>query len=262
MKRLTAGRFAAYFEPRDMWLGVYVAPRAVYVCLLPCLVIRWSRARAAGSPDGYKHAIAGWRVTLYDIGLPVRLRTPCGLRLRLGHSAGSGAPMCPRCQRAVDGIPEPARTLYVFRGLPGSGKTTRALEMLATAAACGYRLARVNRDCLRDQLHPGAYQGERTERAVTVAQRAQVWALLRSGWSVVVDDTNLRTDRLRALRWIAWFARANVQIIDLTGVPLEECIARDAQRPVTYPDGPWDGAQTTEAVIRDMHSRHLAGRLR
>lgn len=32
-----------YFQPRDLWIGVYVAPDAVYVCLLPCLVFRWNR---------------------------------------------------------------------------------------------------------------------------------------------------------------------------------------------------------------------------
>ena len=41
--RLTAGRLQVYIEPRDMWVGAYVAPAAVYVCPLPMLVFRWSR---------------------------------------------------------------------------------------------------------------------------------------------------------------------------------------------------------------------------
>lgn len=36
-------RVRVYFEPRDVWVGVYVSEDAVYVCLLPCLVIRWRR---------------------------------------------------------------------------------------------------------------------------------------------------------------------------------------------------------------------------
>ena len=36
-------RLRVYFEPRDAWIGVYVAPKAVYVCPLPFLVIRWQR---------------------------------------------------------------------------------------------------------------------------------------------------------------------------------------------------------------------------
>jgi hypothetical protein len=42
-RRLRLGRFSAYIEPRDAWIGVYVAPAAVYVCPLPFLVARWSR---------------------------------------------------------------------------------------------------------------------------------------------------------------------------------------------------------------------------
>lgn len=44
MRRLTIGRrIQVYAEPRDLWVGVFVSPAAVYLCVLPCLVIRWSR---------------------------------------------------------------------------------------------------------------------------------------------------------------------------------------------------------------------------
>lgn len=42
-RRLRFGRLAVYLEPRDVWIGVYVAPGAVYVCPLPLLVLRWTR---------------------------------------------------------------------------------------------------------------------------------------------------------------------------------------------------------------------------
>lgn len=41
--RLCFGRLALYIEPRDAWVGVYVAPNSVYVCPLPFVVVRWSR---------------------------------------------------------------------------------------------------------------------------------------------------------------------------------------------------------------------------
>lgn len=44
MRRLTLGRVSVYVEPRDAWVGVYVAPAAVYVCPLPLLVIKWRRS--------------------------------------------------------------------------------------------------------------------------------------------------------------------------------------------------------------------------
>lgn len=38
-----SGRLAVLFEPRDLWVGVYVGRSAVFVCPLPCLVIRWRK---------------------------------------------------------------------------------------------------------------------------------------------------------------------------------------------------------------------------
>jgi hypothetical protein len=32
-----------YLEPRDVWIGYYRGDRHHYVCLLPCVVIRWAR---------------------------------------------------------------------------------------------------------------------------------------------------------------------------------------------------------------------------
>lgn len=43
------GRLRVYLEPRDIWVGIYVAPRAVYVCPLPLLVFRWQRRRKRAS---------------------------------------------------------------------------------------------------------------------------------------------------------------------------------------------------------------------
>ena len=38
-----AGRLSLLFEPRDLWVGVYVSPRAVFVCVVPRLVLKWER---------------------------------------------------------------------------------------------------------------------------------------------------------------------------------------------------------------------------
>lgn len=46
MKRLRLGRVALYIEPRDVWVGCYISPDAVYVCPVPCCVIRWTRKEA------------------------------------------------------------------------------------------------------------------------------------------------------------------------------------------------------------------------
>jgi hypothetical protein len=40
------GRAEVYLEPRDAWVGAYVAPDAVFLCPVPFLVIRVSRGRS------------------------------------------------------------------------------------------------------------------------------------------------------------------------------------------------------------------------
>lgn len=36
-------RLKVYLEPRDAWIGLYVAPNAFYFCPLPFLVVKWVR---------------------------------------------------------------------------------------------------------------------------------------------------------------------------------------------------------------------------
>lgn len=136
-------------------------------------------------------------------------------------------------------------TLTITRGLPASGKTTRARAWVAEDPQ---RRARVNRDDLRTQLF-GGWTGEHAqEEAVTAVQRAAVTALLRRGLDVVVDDMNLRAQYARALRALATAAGAGFEVWDLTGVPLETCLARNAEREARVP----------EEVIRAAHAKFVA----
>ncbi len=135
--------------------------------------------------------------------------------------------------------------LLITRGLPGSGKTTWARQQ--------HGAVRVNRDELRRMLH-GGWRGTGTaERAVTVAQRATVDALLTAGVTVVCDDTNLRPRVVRDLAELAARSGAGFAIHDFTDVPLDECIRRDAGRPA--------GERVGAEVIRTMWQRYLAGRV-
>lgn len=132
--------------------------------------------------------------------------------------------------------------LTLTRGLPASGKTTWARQQPAV---------RVNRDDLRRMLFRDVIHSRAQEEQVTTAQQAQVRALLRSGISVVVDDTNLRARYVRQWQSLASEAGASVSFKDMTDVPLSVCIARDSMRE------PED--QVGEEVIRSMHRRYLAG---
>ncbi len=135
-------------------------------------------------------------------------------------------------------------TLTITRGLPGSGKTTWAKQQGGHV--------RVNRDDLRRMLHGGPLQTGWAEVQVTLAQQAQVEALLRAGVNVVCDDTNLRARYVRELAELGRAAGATVVVKDFTEVPLDECIARDAVRP--------EPERVGEEAIRGMWQRYLAGR--
>jgi tRNA uridine 5-carbamoylmethylation protein Kti12 len=144
-------------------------------------------------------------------------------------------------------------TLVIFRGLPGSGKTYLAREILNRAVAVGRRgtIMRINRDDFRTMALDGAYRKPEgpVEDAVTVATHAAIRALLIAGIDVICDDTNLHDEHVHTLAALARTAGAHCEIRDLTRtVPLNVCLRRDALRPV--PVG--------EQVIRAMHERHIA----
>jgi predicted kinase len=135
-------------------------------------------------------------------------------------------------------------TLTITRGLPGAGKTTWARQQP--------RAVRVNRDDLRQMLHGGPLGLGWAEVQVTIAQRAQIDALLRAGINVICDDTNLRSRTVRELAELARACDAAVVIRDFTEVPVDVCVTRDAARE--------EGTRIGEAGIRSMWQRYLAGR--
>lgn len=138
--------------------------------------------------------------------------------------------------------------LIICRGLPASGKTTKAL---AWVAADYEHRARLNRDDFRKMLHDSHHTGLHTcERQVTAARDEALKALLRRGVSVISDDTNLPNRTVRELINLAKICEAEVEIWDLTDVDVETCVARDAARERVV----------GEEVIRDKYMRYVRGR--
>lgn len=140
-------------------------------------------------------------------------------------------------------------TLYATRGLQGCGKTTRAKAWVAENPT---RRARVNRDDLRRLVHDGFWDGQNTEKLIVRMRDAMITTALKMGKDVVCDDTNLPNRTIRDLRNLARKAGAEFVVWDMTDVPLDVCIERDAQRSALEYIG--------KTVILKTYERFVKGR--
>jgi predicted kinase len=144
------------------------------------------------------------------------------------------------------------QTITIMRGLPASGKTTLARDMVQTS---GGTIRRVNLDDIRAMLaasphHDQQHKHRRHEDVALAIQDAAILEAIEHGFDVVVDNTHL-APRIpnRIKRLVA--GRARFEVHDLTHVPIDECIRRDARRAATV------GAP----VIKSMADRIKHGRM-
>lgn len=121
----------------------------------------------------------------------------------------------------------PAGQVVLMRGLPGCGKTTYArrwvdLDPTGRAAVC--------RDDIRDMLHGGWTGVQAQEDLVTAVERNTITTLVRAGRDVVVHNTNLKPQELADLLHLAADLGAPAEIVDMTNVPVDVCLAQDVAR--------------------------------
>ena len=120
-----------------------------------------------------------------------------------------------------------------MRGLPASGKSTKAEEIIAS----GGEWYRVNRDLLRKMLHNNIFTHLR-EKVTIDMQELIVAKLLSEGKNVIVDDTNLGEKHEDMWRGAADQFGATFEIIDMMkDIAVDECIERNCSRPDRVPDG-------------------------
>lgn len=143
--------------------------------------------------------------------------------------------------------------LIITRGLQASGKTTWARKYVDIQSSYGRRIVRFNRDDFRRMAFPSNYGKPdfQAEKLITAIRDAALESWLMAGYSVILDDTNLRMRWARDLADIALRLGVEFRTIDFFGVSLETCLANNESRAGTngYVE-PW--------VLKETYTRYLA----
>lgn len=142
-------------------------------------------------------------------------------------------------------------SLTLTIGLPGSGKTTVAKEL----RRLNPDTVLVSRDALREELFGEftSYSPDQETLVTSLSEKA-VDKALEQDRDVVVHDMNLK--KAYRKRWASFAVKhgADFKYIDLTGVPLDECAARDFGRECA-------GLRYVGSdVILDLHKRYLSNK--
>lgn len=144
--------------------------------------------------------------------------------------------------------------VLILKGLPGSGKTTYALERMKSEPG---KWKRINKDSLRQMCDGGDFT-RKNENTIVECRDALLKQFLQAGFSVIIDDTNFASKHPKQIELIAQQymdqAGTMVEIEErLIDTPVDECVARDAKRT--------GHEQVGEKVIRDMYKRYCEPRL-
>ena len=133
--------------------------------------------------------------------------------------------------------------LIMLRGLPASGKSTWAKELVEKEPG---RWKRINKDELRTMLDNSKWS-KQNENFVLVLRDYTITAALANHFNVIVDDTNLAPKHEETLKELAKNMGAEFEIKDFTDVDVAICIKRDMNRP----------NQVGKKVIMQMYNQFL-----
>ena len=119
------------------------------------------------------------------------------------------------------------KEIILLKGLPASGKSTFARELLTTRPG---EYVRVNKDEMRRMLHNGRWSKFNEKQVLRIRDQI-IEIALADGKSVIVDDTNLAPKHQARMEQLAKKHDVNLNVYDLfLDVSVEECIKRDLKR--------------------------------
>lgn len=123
------------------------------------------------------------------------------------------------------------KELIVLRGIPASGKTTYARQLMKKYPN---KYKRVNRDQLREMIDIGRYS-ETNEKMIKTIRDVVISEYLKEGYSVIADDTNLKQSDIdhfiTLLEKVKREGAGDVKMIQTKiNVRLEDAINRDKIR--------------------------------
>lgn len=138
--------------------------------------------------------------------------------------------------------------LFVLIGIPGSGKTTLASEMIESI---GDNVVHISRDNVRDEVGDKVYN-RKSEQRVFKEYIRRIASSLKMGYDVIADSTNL-TEEKRYIYFALKEALEKAQLadVDVIGIfvstPLSVCLERNSER--------HGDAKVPDIVIESMHSK-------
>jgi predicted kinase len=142
--------------------------------------------------------------------------------------------------------------VLILSGLPASGKSTYAKELMEKNPG---KFKRISKDSLRDMLDNGKYSKEREKFILGMRDNLIISSLI-SGYSVIVDDTNLHPKHEEQIKFILekndmlksmMPSKPKITIKEFD-IDIKECIDRDRLR----------GKKSVgDKVIWDMYNRYL-----
>jgi predicted kinase len=119
--------------------------------------------------------------------------------------------------------------LTIFRGLPGSGKSTEAQRLVQTLLSAGITAINIDRDMFRLANGFSVAPVATFEETISDTERAIIENGLLQNWNVIESSTNLNNRFLKSLVKLGTNCGAEVEIIDVN-TPLDVCVERDENR--------------------------------